>query len=383
MKINNRMYKIGDYEFKALGDLKEKFIREGKEIIDLSIGDPDLEIQENILKALTENAYKIGSNKYPPYEGIEKLKNQIIKYYKEVYSVDLKKDEVLVLIGSKEGISKIIPAVCDIGDYMIVPDPAYPVYINNAYLWGAVPYTLPLNEEDGYIPNLDNIPEKIMSKSKLFLINYPNNPTGASANEDFYKNIINMCYSNNIVLCNDNAYGEIIQSGKKPLSLLSFDYKKQCVEFGTLSKTYNMTGFRIGYVVGNATVLKEILKVKTITDSGQYVPVQEAAVEALKLDREYINKTRDIYDIRRRIAKGILDKYKIKYFDSESTFYLWCKTPKGFTTDEYCKELIYKCGLIVTPGYTFGRLGYNYFRIALTKEADIIKKVLENLKNIK
>lgn len=383
MKINNRMYKIKEYEFKSIGDLKRKLIEKKAPIIDLSIGDPDLKVHEDVLNTLIHNIRINGYNKYPPYDGIETLKKQVIKYYKENYNVNLSLNEVIILIGSKEGISKLVPAVCDIGDYMIIPDPSYPVYLNSAYIWGVEPQIIPLKDKNNYLPDINSIPKNIISKSKLFMINYPNNPTGAIANEEFYKEIVRMCYNNDIVLCNDNAYGDIIKSHKKPMSLLQFDKEKQFIEFGSISKSYNMTGFRIGYAVGNAKILNELLKIKSTMDSGQYIPIQIAAKKALSLEKTYIKSIRKIYEERRNVAYDILKKYDIEYFDGEGTFYIWCKTPKKYTTHEFCKELIYKCNLIVTPGYAFGNLGYDYFRIALTADKEIIKKGLENLKQMK
>lgn len=383
MKINNRMYKLKDYEFKSIDDLKKNFINKKQDIVDLSIGDPDLNVHPDILNQFISSTYTNGNNKYPPYDGILNLKKEVINFYKNNYNVNLNEEEVLILIGSKEGISKLIPAICDVGDYMLIPEPAYPVYLNNAYLWGVEPYIIPLKEENNYLPHLKNIPKNIFLKSKLFIINYPNNPTGAVANEDFYKEIINMCYNNNVVLCNDIAYGDIIENGQKKLSLLQFDYKRKCVEIGTLSKTYSMTGFRIGYIVGNSRVLKELLKVKSTMDSGQYIPIQEASIKALQLGKTYLNEINNIYDERRFEAKNILKKYNIEYFDSKGAFYIWCKTPKEYDTSEFCKELILKSNIIVTPGYAFGKLGYDYFRISLTQTKDIIRKGLENLKKVK
>ncbi|MFD3156497.1 aminotransferase class I/II-fold pyridoxal phosphate-dependent enzyme [Haloimpatiens sp. FM7330] len=383
MKINNRLNNIGEYKFKDLNELKQKLMSKGKNIVDLSIGDPDLPVSQHIIDKLIQSFSIDEYNKYPPYDGIKELKKQIIKYYDEVYSVKLNMDEVLILIGSKEGVGKLIPAVCDIGDCVIIPNPAYPVYKNSCYLWGAEPYTVPLKEDKMFLPDLNNIPKNIILKSKLFVINYPNNPTGAAANGDFYTEIIKLCKENNVILCNDGAYNEIIEEKKKPTSILQYDNEKNSIEFGTMSKIYNMTGFRIGYVVGNSKVLKALLKVKTNLDSGQFKPIQYAAIEALKLDRYYINMVRRIYDKRRKAAKKILDNCNIEYFDSYSTFYLWCRTPKEYTTYEFCRELLFKFGLIVTPGYTFGNLGYDYFRIALTNKVEILCDGLGKLKNMK
>jgi LL-diaminopimelate aminotransferase len=380
MKINNRLSNVSEYHFKRIDDIKNEVLLTGKKIIDLSIGDPDLEVHSKITDALIEGLKDERYNNYPPYDGIIELKKAVIRYYKQVYSVSLNLDEVIILIGSKEGISNIIPAVCDIGDCVIVPEPAYPVYSICSKLWGCVPYTVPLKRNDEYLLNTDDIPCQIVNKCKLIFINYPNNPTGATANSEFYKRIIKFSYDNNIVLCNDSAYNEIIEVDKDAISLMQYDTKRQCVEFGTLSKTYNMTGYRIGYAVGNAKVINAILKIKSNCDSGQFIPVQKAAIAALSLERDYVHNIRKIYDERRKVAKSVLLQKNINFFDTEGTFYLWCKTPKNYTTNEFCEELLVSHGILVTPGNVFGKLGYDYFRIALTKDKLIIEEALKYLK---
>ena len=380
MKINNRISKLGEYHFKKIDDEKNKILSEGKDIIDLGIGDPDLPVHPSILKELIHGLSIKDFNKYPPYAGITDLKKQIIKYYEEVYSVKLDLDEVLVLIGSKEGISNIIPAVCNFGDSVIMTDPSYPVYETAANLWGAVPNKIPLKQKKGFLPELEYISRNNILRSKLFIINYPNNPTGAVANESFYKDMVKFCSSNDIVLCNDSAYNEIIEENKAPISLLQYDKNKEsCIEFGTMSKTYNMTGFRIGYAVGNKAVIKALLTIKSNLDSGQFKPIQYAAIKALKLDRDYINSIRHIYDDRRKSAEIILKNKNINFFKAEGTFYVWCKVPNNYTTYEFCSEVLEKYQIVITPGYSFGSLGYNYFRIALTKEKAAIERALNKL----
>ena len=380
MKINNRLSNVSEYHFKKIDDIKNEVILTGKKIIDLSIGDPDLEVHSKITDALIDGLKEVKYNNYPPYDGIIDLKKAVIKYYHQVYSVSLNLDEVIILIGSKEGISNIIPAVCDIGDCVIVPEPAYPVYSICSKLWGCVPYTVPLKRKEEYLLNTDTIPDEVIKKCKLIFMNYPNNPTGATANSEFYKRIIKFSYDNNIVLCNDSAYNEIIEVDKDAISLMQYDTKRQCVEFGTLSKTYNMTGYRIGYAVGNAKVINAILKIKSNCDSGQFIPVQKAAIAALNLERDYVHYIRKIYDERRKIAKSVLIEKNIDFFDTEGTFYLWCKTPRNYTTNEFCEELLVNHGILVTPGNVFGKLGYDYFRIALTKDKLIIEEALKSLK---
>jgi len=377
VKINNRIAKLGEYHFKKIDDEKKEFLRSGKKIIDLGIGDPDLPVHPDILKELVDSLSVKDFNKYPPYDGLEELKKQIIKYYKNTYSVKLDLDEVLVLIGSKEGISNIIPAVCNFGDGIIMTDPSYPVYETAANLWGAVPYKIPLKEKNKFLPELNHISDRDMLKSKIFIINYPNNPTGAVANEEFYKDIVKFCADRDIVLCNDSAYNEIIEENRDPISILQYDRdKKNCIEFGTMSKTYNMTGFRIGYAVGNRGVIKALLTIKSNLDSGQFKPIQYAAIKALNLDRGYINSIRHIYDERRKSADVILKNKNIEFFKTTGTFYIWCKVPKNYTTYEFCSEVLRKHGIVVTPGYSFGNLGYEYFRIALTKDKFIIEEGL-------
>jgi len=379
MKTNNRLSNVNEYHFKKIEDMKNEAVLTGKKIIDLSIGDPDLDVHPNITDALIEGLKGYRYNNYPPYDGIIELKKAVIKYYKEIYSVSLDLEEVIILIGSKEGISNIIPAICDISDFVIVPEPGYPVYSICSKLWGCIPYTVPLSENNGYLLDFNIIPEEIIRKCKLIFINYPNNPTGAVASSEYYKNIIKFSYDNNIVLCNDSSYNEIIKLDKKAISLLQYDINRTCVEFGTLSKTYNMTGFRVGYAVGNAKVINALLKVKSNCDSGQFIPLQKAAIAALNLERNYVRNLRKIYDERREIAKSVLQQKNINFFDAEGTFYLWCKTPKNYTTSEFCEELLTNNGIVVTPGNAFGKLGYDYFRIALTKDAFIIEQALKSL----
>ncbi|KAJ51497.1 LL-diaminopimelate aminotransferase [Clostridium tetanomorphum] len=379
MKINNRLNNIPEFELGKTNKIKTEIIKDKKDIINLTVGDPELPVDKSILEGMIESFYKKGFNNYPPYDGIIELKHGIIDYYKDIFGVKLKEDEVLILIGSKEGISNLIPAVCDLGEYVIIPKPSYPVYEGSSKLWGVVPYKLTLKEKDGYLPDIKLIPKEIVLKSKLFIINYPNNPTGAIANKDFYKDIVEFCYKNNIVLCNDGAYNEIIRTKDNPLSLLQFDYEKKCIEFGTFSKIYNMTGFRIAYAVGNSEVLKAMLKIKMNMDSGQFIPIQMAALNAIKLGREYINSTREVYIERINIAENLLRKHNISFFKNEGTFYIWCKVPKDYTTDEFCDELLKKSGIMVTPGYIFGNLFYGYFRIALTKDKSVIENALNKL----
>lgn len=378
--INNRLSKIKEYHFKTLEKIKEEVAYKGYEVIDLGIGDPDLKVHESIIQGMLEGLKIDGYNNYPPYDGIVSLKKEIIKYYREVFSINLTLDEIIILIGSKEGISNLIPAICDIGDYIIIPDPAYPVYESCSYLWGCTPYKVVLEEKNNYQMDLSVIPDKIIINSKLMIINYPNNPTGAIADEYFYKNTVDYCSQNNIILCNDGAYNEIIKENENPISLLQYGKGKNVIEFGSFSKSFNMTGFRVGFAVGHREIIRSLLKVKSNVDSSQFKPIQHAAINALNINREYIKSIRKIYDDRRIITENILKEKNIQFYNQSRTFYLWCKVPMGYTTEEFCSELLLNNRIMVTPGNAFGDSGEGYFRISLTKDKDQIIKYLKSLK---
>jgi LL-diaminopimelate aminotransferase len=380
MKTNSRLNKLSEYHFHKLDAIRKEFVKSGRILTDLSIGDPDLPVHSSIIGGLIKGLGIKDYNKYPPYDGIEELKLSIIKYYEEVFSVHLETDEVLILIGSKEGINNIIPAVCGIGDYAAVPDFGYPVYKTCCHLWGVNTMELKLSSSNDYLPDLSDLSKNEADKLKLMILNYPNNPTGAVGNKVFFEEIIKYCYENNIVLCNDGAYNEIIAPGETPVSILQFDEKRQCIEFGTFSKTYNMTGFRIGYVVGNRQIVKALLKVKSNVDSGQFIPVQYAAIEALKLSRDYVNGVRQIYNDRRTNTEMILREHNIEFFEGAGTFYIWCKTPEGYNTEQFCEELLNVYGIVVTPGVAFGPAGADHFRIALTKDTNEIVNAIGKIK---
>lgn len=378
--MNQRINLLSEYHFKKIDDLKEKLKASGKKYVDLSIGDPDLQLNEKIKNELV---YRINLNKYnnyPPYDGITALKDKIIEHYLKVYNVKLTRNQVLILIGSKEGLNNLIPAVCDFNDIVIAPDLGYPVYSKCALLWGCQSYKMRLDEKNHYLPEIHNIPKSILEKSKLMFINYPNNPTGSIGNPEYIKKIVEFCKENEIILCNDAAYMDIVSSDEKSRSLLEYDKELDFIEMGSFSKTFNMTGLRIGYAVGNEDIIAKLAKIKNNVDSGQYVPIQYAAVEALNIYEEYIKEIRGIYDNRRNVAYEMLEKNKMKYYRGKGAFYVWCQCPNKLNCNEYAEWLIEEKSLIVTPGICFGDEYDEYFRIALTKDEEEIKRALESLK---
>jgi LL-diaminopimelate aminotransferase len=378
--FSNRVDDIEEYCFEVINKIKCEKIQKGDSVLDLGIGDPDLyphkSIQEELIRALNQKGY----NKYPPYEGIEELKMEIIKYYDKIYSVKLSLDEVLILIGSKEGISHALPVICDAGEEIIITEPKYPPYESSASLWGIKCNKVRLHEKNNFLLDLSDITNKVSMNSKLMILNYPNNPTGAVANEYFYKQVIRFCKKNSILLCNDGAYNEIVSSNVKPNSILSYDEEKYCFEFGTFSKTFSMTGFRIGFVVGNKNFIKGLLKIKTSFDSGQFTPIQYAAIAALKVPRSYINNNMNIYEKRKNVVKKIFKEKNIRYFNGKGTFYLWCHTPMGYNDRTFAQEMLEKYSVIITPGSSFGKYYDNYFRISITSDEETIKRVLGSIR---
>lgn len=377
MKINNRLNEIGEYHFKKIEDKKRQLILDGEKIYDFGIGEPDIKPKQEIVESLIEALKEDDFYKYPPYEGIEELKKAIIKFYKEVYEVDLSMEEVKILIGSKEGISNVFPAVCDIGDLAIIPSIGYPVYSIAPKLWGVETYEMKIQYNKEYLPVLDDIPKYVRGKAKLLMVNYPNNPTGAIANIDFYKELHSFSKIYDIVICNDNAYGEILNYNIKPLSILSCG-KENAIEFGSFSKTFSMTGFRLGYVVGDRNVLKRIMKIKTNVDSGQFIPIQSCGIRALNIFNSL--GVKNIYNDRRKEVEIILNEKKLTFFKGQGTFYVWVKVPNGYKDNDLVEEFLDKYRIIVTPGSVFGSEGEGYFRIALTKSVEEIRGAFSRIK---
>lgn len=379
MKINNRINGIKNSDIEIMKNLKINKIKEDKEIIDLTNCQSNLQLNENIKTNLLNSLNKEDFNKCCTSEDEIPLKKEIIKYYNKVFDVKLNLEEVLITKGIKNNINCIISGICNTNDIAIIPNPCDPLYETCCNLWGVESYKIPLKFNKAYLIDFNDLPKFIIQKSKLFLINYPNNPTGAEGNLKFFEDIVDFSQKNNIIICNDATYYEIIKKGKKPLSLLQADKDKNNIEFGSLSKVYNMNSISIGFIVGNSRVLDKIKKVMDNMNDEQFPFIEKAAISALNLGRDYVDSIRSVYDKRRNVVKSILKDHNIKYFDSSSTFYIWCKIPQGYTTDEFCLEMLSEYGILVDPGHIFGTLGNGYFRIALTIDSDIILKSLKKL----
>jgi LL-diaminopimelate aminotransferase len=353
------------------------------DIIDLSIGDPDIPTPGPIVRAMKKAVENPVHHRYPSYEGMLSYREAVAHWYKKRFNAKLDpRTEVLSLIGSKEGIGHIPLAFINPGDVVLVPSPGYPVYPIGALFAGGESCMMPLREENNFLPDLNRIPKGILKKAKLMFINYPNNPTSAVAPRGFFEEVIKFAFKNNIIVCHDASYTEIYYD-KKPLSFMQFDGAKEVgIEFHSLSKTYNMTGWRIGFAVGNSHVLAGLGKVKTNLDSGVFQAIQEAAIAGLGLDQKMLLPIRNTYRQRRDILYNGLKKLGMHLVKPDATFYLWVKVPPPFDSMGFVTHLLDQAGVLSTPGNGFGDAGEGYVRFALTAPDKRIQEAVERIGRI-
>ena len=379
-----RIKNLPPYLFASIDKMKQEAIKKGIDIINLGIGDPDIPTPPNIVKRLQEAVKNEKYHQYPSYEGLLIFRQAVADWYKNRFNVKLNpEDEVLTLIGSKEGIGHFPFAYINSGDIALVPSPAYPVYSAGTLFAGGQPFIMPLKKENNFLPDLDAIPKDIAKKAKLMFINYPNNPTSAIAEKDFYNRVIDFAVKNNIIVAHDAAYSEIYFDNYKPMSFLEVDGAKEVgIEFHSLSKTYNMTGWRIGFAVGNREIISALGKVKSNLDSGVFEVVQEAGIEALTCDQSIVADIRKVYQERRDILVAGLRSLGIEFEIPKATFYVWLRTPKGFTSADYTAHLLNKAGIVTTPGNGFGEDGEGYVRIALTVKKERMLEAIERMRKL-
>ncbi len=380
-ELASRIEYLPPYLFASIDRLKQEAIKKGADLIDLSIGDPDIPTPSNVVNAMKKAVENPINHRYPSYEGMLSFREAVANWYKKRFAAKLDPlTEVLSLIGSKEGIGHIPLAFVNSGDTVLVPSPGYPVYSTGTLFAGGKSYIMPLKEENGFLPDFDEIPEKVFLKTKLIFINYPNNPTSAIAPAKFYKEVIKIALKYNIIVCHDASYTEIYYD-KRPLSFMQIPGAKDVgLEFHSLSKTYNMTGWRIGFAVGNREVLAGLGKVKTNLDSGVFQAIQEAAIVALDMDNGILSTIRKTYRERRDILYNGLKKLGMHLIKPEATFYIWAKVPSPFASMDFVTHMLNKAGVLATPGNGFGEAGEGYVRFALTAFADRIEEAVERIR---
>lgn len=379
-----RIKELPRYLFAEIDRLIREKTAQGADVIRLGIGDPDMPTPRYIIDRMSKEINRSSNHRYPPDEGLGEFKAAVAQYYKDRYGVELDpRKEVLPLIGSKEGIANISFAFVQQGDLNLVPDPGYPVYSIGTRFAGGEVFRMPLLEENGFLPRLDEIPHREAARAKLMFLNYPNNPTGAVATRGFFEEAVKFASRHNILICHDAAYSEIVFEGESPPSLLQIPGAKDtAIEFNSLSKTFNMTGWRIGFAVGNAQALEVLSRFKTNVDSGLFTAVQYAGVEALTSPQRdpFIASLQKIYRERREVVLNALQSMGCPVSPPGGSFYIWAPVPSGFGSQDFTAEVLNKTGVVVTPGRGFGEHGEGYFRIALTVDVERMKEAMQRLK---
>lgn len=384
VQLSDRVKNLPPYLFAAIDKMKQEALAKGVDLIDLSIGDPDIPTPKHIVEAMKKAVEKPEHHRYPSYEGMLSYRKAVADWYKNRFNVSLDpKTEVVSLIGSKEGIGHIPLAFVNPGDVVLVPSPGYPVYPVSTLFAGGESHIMPLKEDNGFLPDFKATPESVLKRAKLMFINYPNNPTAATASKDFYKEAIKLAQKYNIIICHDAAYSEIYYDNEKPISFLEIEGAKDVgMEFHSLSKTYNMTGWRIGFAVGNKDIIAGLGKIKSNLDSGVFQAIQEASIAALNTEDSLLSDIRKTYQERRDVLYNGLKDLGLQLTKPKATFYLWTKVPAKFDSSRFVSYLLEKAGVLITPGNGFGAPGEGYVRFAITVPVKRIKEAVERIKKI-
>lgn len=377
-----RLQKLPPYLFARIERKIAEAKAQGIDIISLGIGDPDSPTPSHIIEKLREEADNPLNHQYPSSVGMLEFRQAVANYYQTRFKVSLDpKNEVVTLIGSKEGIGHIHWCYLNPGDIALVPDPGYPVYGIGTLLAGGEPYIMPLKAENNFLPNLAAIPEETAQKAKLMFLNYPNNPTGAIADGKFYEEVIAFAKKYDIIVCHDAAYQDVTFDGYKPPSFLEYPGAKEVgIEFGSCSKPYNMTGWRIGWAAGNPEVVEALGTLKSNIDSGAFQAVQYAGIAALTGPQDILEQMSNLYAERRDIVIDGLNAMGWNLEKPKATIYVWAPVPKGYTSISFAEEVFEKTGVVITPGNGYGEYGEGFFRIALTVSQERIEEAFTRMK---
>ena len=384
-QLSKKVKRLPPYLFLEIDKAKRKALAEGKDVIDLGIGDPDEATPVEIVDALYKASGDPKNQHYPMDAGISEFREKAGSWYKERFNVELDpSSEILALIGSKEGIAHMPLSFVDEGDIVLVPDPGYPPYERGTILAGGEPYKMPLLEKNNFLPDLDSIEKNILKKAKILHINYPNNPTAAVCERAFFKKVVEFAKRHNIIVAHDAAYSEIYYDNFRPVSFLETDGAKEVgVEFHSLSKTCNMTGWRIGFVCGNEKIVSANAKVKSNIDSGAFNAIQIAAIKALDISWQHTERMNGIYKERRDALVDGLNEIGWITKKPKATFYVWTRIPRpDISSIDFAALVLRETGIVITPGVGMGSNGEGYVRMALTVNKERIKEAVHRLKKI-
>ncbi len=385
IEFAERLKLLPPYIFQEIDRLRDEVRSRGVDLIDLGVGDPDQPTPPHIIEALYKAAQDPSTHKYPAYSGMSHFREVAAAFMQRRFGVELHPiKEINTLIGSKEGLAHFPFAFVNPGDVVLVPSPAYPVYHSSTLLAGGIPVEMPLKAENGFLPDLDAIDPEHLAKAKAIVINYPNNPTAAMADVGFYEKVVAFAKKYDLIVASDAAYTEMAFDGVKPPSILQAEGAKDvAIEFHSLSKTYNMTGWRIGWACGNEKLIAGLGKIKSQIDSGAFDAVQLAGMAALEGDQSCVERMRSLYQGRRDVLCDGLAELGFKANRPQATFYVWCQAAEGYTSTEMTMKLLNDAGLVTTPGNGFGGPGEGYIRFALTVDEKRLQEALERLAGLK
>ncbi len=381
MKFSDRLDKLAPYPFVEISRIIAEKRAAGEDVVTFGIGDPDIPTPSRIVDRLITASHDLPNHRYPESDGLPAMRQAIATWYERRFGVGLDPDkEVLPLIGAKEGIGHAAFCYLDPGDVALVPDPAYPVYAVGTMFAGAESYKMPLTEENGWLPDLDAIPSEVAARAKVMWLNYPNNPTGAVAERDYYEKVIEFARRHDIAILHDAAYSEVVFDRYRAVSFLELPGAKEIgIEFHSLSKCFNMTGWRVGMAVGNADMIKALFQIKANLDSGIPQAIQEMAMEALLGPQDPIQENNDIYQRRRDKVIDVLKRIGLRVIPPQASLYVWARVPEGFTSAEFAQRLLEETAIVVTPGSSYGQYGEGYIRLSLTTPDQQVDKGVERL----
>jgi len=382
--LADRINNLPPYLFEAIDRMKQEALAAGVDLIDVSIGDPDIPTPSHIIERMKAAIENPENHRYPSSAGMLPYRRAVSEWYKRRFGVTLDpKTETLSLIGSKEGVAHIPLAFINPGDVVLYTSPGYPVYPVGPLFAGGKTEALPLTSNNGFLPDLKSISQDVLDKAKLFFFNYPNNPTTTCATREFFDEVVEFASRNNIIACHDAAYSEIYFDGKRPISFLEVDGAMDVgIELHSLSKTYNMTGWRLGFAAGNKDIVAGLAKIKSNMDSGVFQAIQEAGIAALETEDSVLAEIRNTYQERRDALAEGLRSLGLEFSLPEASFYIWTKIPTGYTSGSFVELLLNKAGILATPGNGFGDAGEGYVRFALTVPVERIREAAERMKKV-